>query len=187
MNIFEKFYRSLCFSTRAHEGLDTNFSKVSSRRMSKVRSLLLRNSIEACISVRECTKALIQISQKSALAGCQKSDEYLGEILSKSAFQYARAHEGLDTNFSKVSSHRLSKIRLLLNLTRSNECRATGWRRPIRCLKLQVIFRKRATNYRALLRKIMCKDKASYGSSPPCIYENSRSHRQELSMRIKWT
>ena len=29
----------------------------------------------------------------------------------------------------------------------------TGWRRPTGCLKLQVIFRKRATNYRALLRK----------------------------------
>ena len=36
------------------------------------------------------------------------------------------------------------------------------------CLKLQVFFRKRATNYRALLRKMTCKDKASYGSSPPC-------------------
>jgi len=46
----------------------------------------------------------------------------------------------------------------------------TGWRRPIGCLKLQVIFRKRATNYRALLRKITYKDKASYGSSPPCTY-----------------
>jgi len=46
--------------------------------------------------------------------------------------------------------------------------RATGWRRLIGCLKLQVIFRERATNYRAFLRKITCKDKASYGSSPPC-------------------
>jgi len=45
----------------------------------------------------------------------------------------------------------------------------TGWQRPIRCLKLQVIFRKRATHYRALLRKMTYKDKASYGSSPPCI------------------
>jgi len=43
-----------------------------------------------------------------------------------------------------------------------------GWRRPIGCLKLQVIFCKRATNYRALLWKMTCKDKASYGSSPPC-------------------
>ena len=29
-----------------------------------------------------------------------------------------------------------------------------GWRRPIGCLKLQVIFRKRATNYSALLQKM---------------------------------
>jgi len=33
---------------------------------------------------------------------------------------------------------------------------------------LQVIFRKRATNYRALLRKMTYKDKASYDSTPPC-------------------
>ena len=43
----------------------------------------------------------------------------------------------------------------------------TGWRRPIGCLWLQVIFRKRATNYRAFLQKMNHKDKASYGSSPP--------------------
>jgi len=46
--------------------------------------------------------------------------------------------------------------------------RSTGWRRPIVCLKLQVIFCKRATNYRALLRKMTYKDKASYDSMPPC-------------------
>ena len=45
---------------------------------------------------------------------------------------------------------------------------STGWRRPIGCLNLQVIFRKRATNYRALLRKMTYKDKTSYASSPPC-------------------
>jgi len=44
----------------------------------------------------------------------------------------------------------------------------TGWRRRIRCLKLQVFPRKRATNYRALLRKMTCEDKASYVSSPNC-------------------
>jgi len=46
----------------------------------------------------------------------------------------------------------------------------TGWRRPMGCLKLQVIFRKRATNYRALLRKMTSKHKASCGYSPPCMY-----------------
>jgi len=44
----------------------------------------------------------------------------------------------------------------------------TGWRWPIGCLKLQVIFRKRATNCKALSRKMTCTDKASYGSWAPC-------------------
>jgi len=55
----------------------------------------------------------------------------------------------------------------------------TGWRRPIRCLKLQVIFRKRATDYWALLQKMTCNDKASYGVLPPCIthtYDTYVSH-----------
>ena len=47
-------------------------------------------------------------------------------------------------------------------------CSATGWRRPIGCLELQVIFRKRATNDRALLRKITYEDMASYGTSTAC-------------------
>ena len=53
---------------------------------------------------------------------------------------------------------------------------ATGWRRPIECLELKVIFRKRATNHRALLRKMTFEDKASYGSSPPrmCLKLGSR-------------
>ena len=49
-----------------------------------------------------------------------------------------------------------------------NLCTATEWCRPIGCLKLQVIFCKRATENRAHLRKMTYKDKASYGSSPPC-------------------
>ena len=45
---------------------------------------------------------------------------------------------------------------------------STGWRRLRGCLKLQVIFCKRATNYRALLWKMTYEDKASYDSTPPC-------------------
>ena len=33
---------------------------------------------------------------------------------------------------------------------------------------MQVMFRNRATNYRALLRKMTYEDKASYDSTPPC-------------------
>jgi len=44
----------------------------------------------------------------------------------------------------------------------------TGWRRLKGCLKRQVPFGKKAINYRALLRKMTYKDKASFGSTPPC-------------------
>ena len=47
----------------------------------------------------------------------------------------------------------------------------TGWRRLIGCLKLQVIFRKRATNYGALLRKMTYKDKAFRGY---CTFDPNR-------------
>jgi len=36
------------------------------------------------------------------------------------------------------------------------------------CLKLRVVFRKIATKYRALLRKMTYKDKAPYNSTPLC-------------------
>jgi len=44
----------------------------------------------------------------------------------------------------------------------------TGWRRRIGCLKLQVIFRKRATIYGAFLRKMTYGDEASYDSTSTC-------------------
>jgi len=47
-------------------------------------------------------------------------------------------------------------------------CLYRGWQGPIECPKLQVSFRKRATNYRALLQKKTYKDKAFNRSSPPC-------------------
>jgi len=45
----------------------------------------------------------------------------------------------------------------------------TGWRRPIWCLKLQVKLRKRATNYRALLRKMICKIRHPMGIRHPVL------------------
>ena len=52
----------------------------------------------------------------------------------------------------------------------------TGWRRPIECRKLQDSFRERSTNYKALLQKMTCEDKASDGSSPPCITTLASPH-----------
>jgi len=45
---------------------------------------------------------------------------------------------------------------------------STGWPRLIGSPKLQIIFHKRATKYRSLLRKMTYKDKGSYEASPPC-------------------
>ena len=42
----------------------------------------------------------------------------------------------------------------------------TGWRTHIRCLKMQISFRKRATNQKAFLWKITHKYKVSYASLP---------------------
>ena len=51
-----------------------------------------------------------------------------------------------------------------------------GWRHELRsmklaphiaCRKLKVSFTKRATNFRAMLRKMTYKDRASYDSTPP--------------------
>ena len=47
----------------------------------------------------------------------------------------------------------------------------TGWPRLIGSPKLQIIFHKRATKYRSLLRKMTHKDKGSCESSPPCMYD----------------
>jgi len=49
-----------------------------------------------------------------------------------------------------------------------NSSTDAAWRRPLGCLKLQVIFRKRATKYRAILREITYGDKALNDSTPPC-------------------
>jgi len=58
----------------------------------------------------------------------------------------------------------------------------TGWRILIGCLKLQVIFCKRATKYRALLRKMTYEDKAAYDSTPPCtkFRRNSKSCHKHM-------
>jgi len=49
--------------------------------------------------------------------------------------------------------------------------RVTGWRRLIGSPKLQIIFHKRATKYRSLLRKMTYKDKGFYESSHPVCHE----------------
>jgi len=83
--------------------------------------------------------------------------------LLRSYMALLRSYMALSTIFLTKRKDNLALLR-----GRSSLRLNTGWRRPIGCLELQVIFRKRATNYRAPVRKITCKDKASYWCAPPC-------------------
>jgi len=58
----------------------------------------------------------------------------------------------------------------------------TGWRRLIGSLRLQIIFHKRATKCRSLLRKMTYKDKGSYESSLPCRSVTWLQHRTALQV-----
>ena len=59
---------------------------------------------------------------------------------------------------------------------------AIGWRRLIGCLKSQVIFRKRATNYRALLRKWHIKIRHPMTLRHP-VYLIYQSHGEFIGVR----
>jgi len=62
----------------------------------------------------------------------------------------------------------------------SNSCEITGvGRRCMGCVKSQVSFRTRATDYRAFLRKITYRDKVSYASSPRCMIIQECSNSPE--------
>ena len=75
------------------------------------------------------------------------------------------------------------RVRIRRTLSRNSSCillthqhLTIGWSRPINCLKLQVIFGKRATKNRAPCQKMTYNDKASCASLPPCM-----SHTQHRS------
>jgi len=71
--------------------------------------------------------------------------------------------------------------------SKRNWIQVAGWRRLIGCLKLQVNFRRRATNYRALLWNMTYKDKASYDSSPPGRLKSRRRVCGVFSIRSTWS
>jgi len=50
---------------------------------------------------------------------------------------------------------------------------------------LQVIFHKRATNYRALWQKMTYEDMASYDSTPPCSQISGNSFTQNHAMQTR--
>jgi len=64
-------------------------------------------------------------------------------------------------------------------------CCGTGCRRLIGSPKLQIIFHKRASKYRLLLRKMTYKDKGSYESSPPCTVHNGMRMLFRIHIQVR--
>ena len=62
--------------------------------------------------------------------------------------------------------------------------RLVRWLRFIDWFVLWVCFCKLANDYRALLQEITCKDKASYGSAPPCTHHRALSRRGNANYRV---
>ena len=81
--------------------------------------------------------------------------------------KYSHTHKHTYTHTSNVAQSYYLPYILWYYKSEYDIC--TRWRRTTECLKLQIIFCKRDTNYRALLRKMTYEDKPSYASSPPCI------------------
>ena len=68
---------------------------------------------------------------------------------------------------SALGPSQLSSAQSLIPFPNPDKFLDTGWQRPRGCLKLQVIFRKRAANYRALLRKCIMKTRHFMGLRYP--------------------
>ena len=84
-------------------------------------------------------------------------------------YTYTYIYIYIHTCYTYMHARRAQEARIPHG-THLRECimHHTGWRRFIGSPKLHVIFHKRATTDRALLRKMTYEDKASYVSSPPC-------------------
>jgi len=117
------------------------------------------------------------------MAGCQKTYDHTachGAIESKrnsDIYTYIHTY-----NADIHTLHACSSVGNCLKI-------CTGWRRLVGSPKLQIIFHKRATKYRALLLKMTWKDKASYESSPPCIltsYYYDRKSSVILPRDVLW-
>ena len=63
----------------------------------------------------------------------------------------------------------------------------TGWRRPIGCLKLQVIFHKRATIYRALLQKMTYKHRYRTQCSSFLRMQSHLNVTSSMSQNDEWS
>ena len=99
----------------------------------------------------------------------------------------ANIHKNTHNTQINLNKQKLSEPYVYLKPVEQTMYSATGWRRLVGSPKLQIIFHKRATEYRSLLRKMTYKDKGSYESSHPvqgCIWR--KTCRQYSQLQRAW-
>jgi len=120
-------------------------------------------------------------SRDSVYTGFEKEEEYSDSsalyiiCVYRNTYIYTniRAYEYIKTQFCMkctlvILSILCLHIEMSLYTLTQDAFMYTGWQRLIGSPKSQIIFHKRATKHRSLLRKMTYKDKGSYESSPPC-------------------
>jgi len=125
----------------------------------------------SCFCVRVAVVSFTLPSYKSKTAGCCSSYYLLVmKILWWESCWWEVPHLG-DENLATATRAHTIQLQHATTMSSSGDIHTattTGIRRCVGCLKSQVPFHKRATNYRALLRKMTCENKAFYESLPPC-------------------
>jgi len=129
----------------------------------------LQRTATQCTSQQHITTGRLNKMIKCLLAACPLLEDL--KIVHGTAYEWvftSHMNESCHVQMSHVTYEWVIVLKNL-KIVHGTTYTATEWRRPIGCLKLQVNFRKRATNYRTFWRKMTYKDKASYRSSPPFI------------------
>jgi len=94
---------------------------------------------------------------------------------------YIHAYLHAYTNTNKHTTHKHAQMPRSLSgkhththtHTHTHAHMCTAWRNLIGSPKLQIVFHKRATEYRSLVRKMTYKHKGSYESWPPCMHTHA--------------
>jgi len=94
----------------------------------------------------ECKESECKESECKTLHTCSR---YYSLHVSRALESECKESECKESECKELYTHSLQPYTHAVDTTHSR------WRRPTGCLKLQVIFRKRATNYRALLPLII--------------------------------
>jgi len=132
--------------------------------------------------VRKCIRDSWWIRASGVYKSVMYMHKYIHRVLMNTCSWCIRSRpeEVMWLLFFYIYTHRYIECIIMHYFTTRSS--STGWQRLIGSPKLQIIFHKRATKHRSLLRKMTYKDKGSYESSPPCMSSHTTSWSSSLEL-----